>query len=149
LGLSKRYPENHEERVALLGRHNTVADHVVGAGESCFLFVMRFDGSPVWSDAEGHFGDVGIFEHAVSCVHDEAEADFFVAPLVCNSGRYDRLILATADDLTGPVLIANMARATAYAPYDGGADLIFPSRAEATEGRQRFARWLSRHPSGM
>jgi len=36
-----------------------------------------------------------------------------------------------------------------YAPYDGGADLFFPSTWERDLARDRYRAWLSRDPGGL
>jgi hypothetical protein len=156
---SKRYPESSSEQSEILRRHNEVAQWVLGNDAECILFFTTYGESPRWSDhrvttgrdAESiRFLDrlAPRYFQSVSEEGDET-IQVFAVPHVWKQGSLDELILMCADDVCGDVLLANLPRGTAYAPYDGGADLFFSTSLDVVEARTEFADWLSPLPSGL
>jgi hypothetical protein len=80
----------------------------------------------------------------LSIKDDNDPIHFFGALFKSNSVNLQPLILAAADDSTGQILFANFERASAYAPYDGGADLFFPTHSLAADALRNWEPWLSR-----
>lgn len=153
---SKRYPKDGPEYAELLRRHNEVATGTLGAQGSCVLFVGQFARSPGVPEATdlpsvdtGRW--VGIAELSASL--DEEEGDDWIRvaamPVRWQSGRFDTLIRAAAEDKTGPLLFANLDIAQAYAPYDGGADLFFNTSESVEAMRARWSDWLSSRRDGL
>jgi len=64
------------------------------------------------------------------------------------SAAFDPLLRAVADD-RARALFANLARRTAYAPYDGGADAFFGSVHAVSRAKAAWAGWLSTMSSGL
>ena len=79
----------------------------------------------------------------------EEQFEFFALNITWRSGAFDELLLAVAQERVGPILFANIENRSIYAPYDGGADLFFPSSAAAELAKQHFAYWLSKREDGM
>ncbi len=140
---SKRYPDSEPEYTELLRRHNEAATIVLGDGEACIAFFVSFgeEEEPPFLDA------VTIPE--LSSFPDAEDCTIAAAPIVWQQGHFDRVIRAVADETFRGVLIANLRRRTAYAPYDGGADLIFESQDAARQGRDRLSDWLSMRADGL
>jgi len=63
--------------------------------------------------------------------------------------EYDALIRLVADDEAPRLLFAGVARATIYAPYDGGADLFFSSPTAVEVAKSEFRPWLSAREDGL
>lgn len=74
---------------------------------------------------------------------------FFATRQRWHTGAFDELNLMCADGIAGPYLFANAEKGSAYAPYDGGADLFFSSANAVSEARQKFSEWLSTTESGL
>jgi hypothetical protein len=145
---SKRYAETEAEHAELLRRQNTVATYTLGEDAGCVIVVTRFGNVTQWqSSDEIPLG--GTPEHVLSAQEDGDEYQFFALPVVWREGVFNELIVAVANDRTGPVLFANMQQGCIYAPYDGGADLFFPTAAAALTGRSRFKPWLSDRADGL
>lgn len=151
LPLSKRYPDNDNERTELVRRHLEVAAALLGEQASCTLFLRSF--GPV---DEMNAGLILGFERSdlthlpeLSVIDDHEELHFFATPFPWNEERLKQLILAVADELSGPMFFTNLERGTAYAPYDGGADLFFSSRHEVDVARTRWTDWLSDRSDGL
>ncbi|MCD0245873.1 hypothetical protein JWH04_12760 [Xanthomonas melonis] len=149
LPLSKRYAEIEAERSELLHRQNAVASYVLGEGADCVAFVTRFGQSTDCALPEGLPLGLPEPECVLSVNDDDNEIHIFALPVVWHEDSFNEIILAAADDRTGPLLFANLQRGSAYAPYDGGADLFFPSTNAASSARARFRPWLSTREDGL
>lgn len=69
--------------------------------------------------------------------------------VIWQSGAHDDLILETAEWKIPQIVLANLAGGSAYAPYDGGADLFFACGEDFALAREQWKEWLSPHPSGL
>jgi hypothetical protein len=154
---SKRYPEDAADYAELLLRHNEVATTILGVRLPCLLFIGRFRSSPSASgvsdvpDLEGvRFVDVSKLSTPSDNAPDRIDRLHVAAGLVeWERGRFDRLIQASAEDKTGPVLFASIKSEEAYAPYDGGADLFLNSPERVQVMKQRWSAWLSSRRDGL
>lgn len=151
---SKRYPDTEAEYGELLRRHNEVATVVLGEGEECALFVTTFGEHgaalterelPVIHDAT--FVDVS--ELATEQKSEPLSANVAVALVSWRRNHFDSLIRAVADESAGAVLFANFRRSTAYAPYDGGADVCVGAPEQVAPGRKQWSGWLSPREDGL
>ena len=161
---SKRYPEDEAEYAELLRRHNAVAGDLLGPQSVVVLIVC------LYGDERGVYGGGDKkLELPVPLVEplrllrrvdprelhpqaDPAEDSYGYLSAACvawSPGVLDPLIRQVADDQGPQLLVASENARYVYAPYDGGADLFFPSAAERDRARERYAAWLSREPSGL
>jgi hypothetical protein len=146
---SKRYPSCATEYEEILNRHNTVAAYVLGEGSKCSLFIARFGENREWSDAT-FLPLVGEMpRHAIASEDPDEPIQFFGLQVTWHWSVFDKLICAAADDQTGPILFANTATQTIYAPYDGGADLFFSSPSAIAVAKSKFRPWLSAREDGL
>jgi hypothetical protein len=149
---SKRYPDDESERMEIVRRHLIVADCVIGNAD-CILFVTRFGSSVDPAHASLSGWDDLTFSHVEALdIEEEDWSDsirFFAAPFRSSPENLRPLILASAEDSLGSILFANFERGTAYAPYDGGADLFFPSHSQAADARSNWKPWLSFREDGL
>ncbi len=146
---AKRYPGSDDERRFLLQRHNAAALHVLGAGSQCLLFVMRYGDDTRWAASEDFPLAGAAPVHALSLMHDDMQLQFFTRSVKWSATRFDAVILAAADDKSGHLLFANMSRRSIYAPYDGGADLIYPSTASREQASSTLVAMLSKCDDGL
>lgn len=156
---AKRYPESTKEKEEILRRHNAVANYVLG-DSPCILFFPRFGESKSWSNYDikkirnsGSFKLLNSFtpEYVMSCAVEDHDGpiQIFGARQAWHANKFDKLILESAEDRTGPLLFANVAKGTAYAPYDGGADLFLESPESVVLARKKFLDWLPDTASGL
>ena len=61
----------------------------------------------------------------------------------------DGLLELVARDTVANVLFVGTRQQCLYHPYDGGGDVLLPSRAVTDAMRARYTGWLPRHPSGL
>lgn len=146
---SKRYPGCPTEYEELLNRHNTVAAYVLGEGNQCSVFVTRFGENREWSDSNLSSLMGGIPTHAFASEDLDEPMQFFSQQVTWRRSAFDALICAVAEEKTGPILFVNTATQSIYAPYDGGADLFFPSSAAVAAARAQFRSWLSAREDGL
>ncbi|MFF3521382.1 hypothetical protein ACFYYQ_11815 [Streptomyces albidoflavus] len=59
------------------------------------------------------------------------------------------MLRAIADDEVSGVLIIDTGMRRVLHPYDGGADVLLTTPGERDRMHDRYADWLSRHPSGL
>ncbi len=146
---SKRYPECQTDHQEVLQRYNLAANQVLGEASQCMLFITRFGELSTWNEKDetplGGKHPKLAFSHGV----DDDAIHFFALPVCWRANKFNELLTATANDQTGPILFANLSRKTAFAPYDGGADLFFQSESERNLARTSWSSWLSKRPDGL
>ena len=146
---SKRYPENQADYQEVLRRYNSVATDVLGEGSLCTLFITRFGENQVWSKRDemplGNKTPQHVFGHGL----DDDAIQFFALSVCWRANNFDELLTSVANDQTGPILFSNLAKQTAFSPYDGGADLFFQSECERNTAKTVFAPWLSERQDGL
>jgi hypothetical protein len=148
---SKRYPDSAEEYAEVLRRYNATALHTLGPDAECFLFVTRFGADRQWKydDIMSQTLNKIEFAHVMSHGEKDDVLQLFVTPVIWQTGAFDVLLSAVAEDQTGPVLFFSPTRRSAFAPYDGGADLFLASAEEAQKAKTHFAAWLSLRSDGL
>lgn len=146
---AKRYADSDKERMEVLRRYNETAQELLGQDSNCVLFATQFGEKRSWDpDEQGPLDQLPL-THVMADSEEDDAMQFVAANITWRSGDFDLLLSAVADDKTGPVLIFNPERQTAFAPYDGGADLFFKSEEDAHRTRQMFQSWLSDRPDGL
>ncbi len=144
---SKRYPESVRDYSEMLDRQNSVAEYTLGKRSECLLFFTRFGEERELTSDELPFLNAAP-EHVMSLNGDD-EYHFFALYVTWQREKFNELIVACANDQTGPILFANVATRRIYAPYAGGADLFFPGRSDVEAARSCFSNWLSKRVDGL
>lgn len=139
---SKRYADTNQERIDVINLHNEIADYVLGNEGKCVVFITLHGESKIYDYDTSSFFPIEP-RHFMSYKDDDDELKIFVAEIIWRKWSLDNLLLAIADDRYFSVLFANMSRRSAYAPYDGGADLFFSTVVDVTAARKKFAHWVS------
>ncbi len=148
----KRYPTTDLERVEVLRRHNDVATSLLGEGAECVAVVP-------WDCGAGGLGRVaraaGLgsveFVSLAPVPPDHASNEpicLFATTVVWKAGTHDSALMRVAEDEIG-ILFFSSDSGRVYAPYDGGADLFFPTEEERDLARARYRDWLSGRPDGL
>ncbi len=153
----QRYPSGAGDLRVLLARHNAVATAVLGSGSAIVVFAARHTLS-------AHRRPPACLRvlslqpaESVPPVPVEAfdEADepgslsFMAAPAVWSAGVFDFIIEAIAQDTVADVVFFSARTCQVYAPYDGGADLLFINRAARDQATHTFQAWLSDRADGL
>ncbi len=155
---AKRYGASGFEHAEVRRRHRAVAKDVLGENvHSVILFDDECDGRNVSNAAQaagmpsGHFPklwqlspdwwdeDTGVFACPI-CI--------FGAEGSLNPAQFDRLV----DEVSNArcqFVVTDFHSGRVYAPYDGGADLIYSTEAERDVAAERFSDWLSDREDGL
>lgn len=153
---SKRYAETDQEWAELFRRHNEVAREVLGLTGHAILFLHAWGNSEDLSTVFSSFAwsaglDFGGSTPTVYPDPDAAEPSLIVAGFLTSwpPRDWDSLLRDVAYYRLGAVLFLNPATGEAYAPYDGGADLILSDSARVVTLAVRWAPWLSSRADGL
>ncbi len=150
---SKRYPEVEADYRELLRRHNDVATAILGEGEACVLFVNSFAEQPTRPGRNDLPKIDGAKFHHVPELATEASDGIWTnvaaALITWRATHFDSLIRSVAAVTVGPILVANFERKAAYAPYDGGADLIVDTTESVALLKKKWRDWLSPRIDGL
>ena len=134
---SKRYADTEEEYAELLRRHNKVATDALGAGSRCYLIegfcIVSGDRRDGW----------------VLTLDGEELPRPEATEAIWSYGRHDALLRQVADWKTANIIFASPGSGRVYAPYDGGADLIYLNEQERDERKAVYRAWLSAYPGGL
>lgn len=150
---SKRYPENEQEYLEVLRRHNAVLQELVG--KSNVLVVLPeyseskeptkpelttiFPVTESWCSLEQHDED------------DDYELYWHLHVSEVNfTGReLNSLFRLVANDEAGNIMIINPCKGVVFHPYDGGADIVLASTKQRDQLKEKHNEWLSAHPEGF
>ena len=147
---SKRYPETESEFATILGRHNAVVELVIGTDE-CVLVGYDFagsDGLPAGHALAAWLPDAPPVMRLAAEDDDAEPVSLFAGRGAWYRGMLDGPLRAVADDELR-LLLMNWDTGAMFAPYDGGADVLWSSEAERDRARDVFSGWLSPNPSGL
>jgi hypothetical protein len=148
----KRYPDSPDEYGQLLSRQNTVATTILGASSECLLFFCGFpseSGAAVLDLLAVPSPECLWLPELAALAVDYEQIRIGAAVVSWRPGDFDDLLRARADDKVGPVLFANVKRPTAFAPYDGGADLFLDSAESIAACKRSWSAWLSSRADGL
>jgi hypothetical protein len=153
---SKRYPNNEDEYLEILGRHNTVLQELCGS-ESNVLVVLPeysedieptkpepelsslFSASEPWRTLAQHEND------------DDYESywHLHVSRIKFTGSEFNSLFRMVANDEVGNIMIICPSKGVVFHPYDGGADVLLATAEERDHLKEKHREWLSSHPEGF
>jgi hypothetical protein len=155
---SKRYPSTGREYAEILRRHNAVADWVLGESSPCAILLYAECSSPstnyigrLASLTDDSLPFVGRLPVTFWNEHDgvfDCPTCIFGGAVTWLRGAFDAFIMAASDERASGLFV-ELREGRVYAPYDGGADLFFPTILERDLARERFRPWLSSHTLGL
>ncbi len=147
---SKRYPDSDAERAVLLARHNAAADAIID-GAPCVLLGYDDTGSHALPGDHPLRAWLPNAPPVMRLAPEDEDSDatsIFAGRLPWRPGILDAALSEVAEDRLRLILV-NWATGAAYAPYDGGADLFWPTEVARDIARSRFSAWLSSHENGL
>ncbi|MFD4990834.1 hypothetical protein ACFWH7_03710 [Cellulosimicrobium cellulans] len=149
---SKRYAENATDYEEILRRHRTVLYELLGSADSRALhglYVIGVDWD--WRDLAAGWTKrhlPGAWPWRSSAPNGDDGHHYFWAASDPPEPEIDALLLGAADDQCHIVIGAHDL-SWLYCPYDGGADVLLPSKAERDALKERHTDWLSSYPGGL
>lgn len=144
---AKRYADTEAEYEEILARHNAAATAVLGEGTQCVLLVGLWPPNDLAVEANRLPDLPGVMFVELSDMPPSRDPDsgtvpFHAAEVVWRRGAFDDVIRDVADEKLPIIVFANLRQATAYKPYDGGADLICESPSQLANLSKEFESWL-------
>jgi hypothetical protein len=152
---SQRYAEGDLEYVELLSRHNQIAAEILGSDAEAILFIHAWGTVDAFRSSfigSGKAKEVGLSEDRLFTRGFSSEGENLVVGgrrIQWSEHAWDILLRDVADWRLNSVVLLNPESGEVYAPYDGGADLFLKTLERVAELRQRWASWVSNHPSGL
>ena len=148
----QRYPESLEDRSVLLNRHNAVVAALVGE-EPAWLVALSWEQTEALPLGHPLFPWIGLTPPAVRLGPEEDDEELpgltvFAALVQWHASDFEAALLEVAEDRLR-FLLMSAATGAVWAPYDGGADLIFPSEWERDIAALQFGAWKSSRPDGL
>ena len=150
LPLSKRLPDDETEYATILARHNRAIAAVVGTAD-CAVIGYDYAGAYVFPANHPLAAWLPRAPAVMRLAPEDEDSEpisVFAGRGTWSDGMLDVPLRAVADDHLR-LMVLNWDTGAAYAPYDGGADLFWPTTAARDRARQEFLPWLSSDPSGL
>jgi hypothetical protein len=150
---SKRYPQTEPEYTTILNRHYTVLTEL-DPGSSLLVVTSEWTNSPD-TTPQNRSRRAEVEPDAVhwqTLIEDPEEQDpefrshrqLYISERPWRPGVLDKLLRAVADDELAGVILAPEDLRWLYHPYDGGADVILPTKADRDALKERHRDWLPR-----
>lgn len=155
---SKRYPENEDEYLTILDRHNTVLAELAMPDERLIFVSTGFSDSreAVREDELLNSLDRGAQPWLTMLDHDFGEeanlqhySHAFMSRWTWKAGVFDKILRRVADWEIATVMILSTKNDWVFHPYDGGADVILATTEQRDRLKSKFEMWLSYREDGM
>ncbi|WP_007509911.1 MULTISPECIES: DUF3885 domain-containing protein [Pseudofrankia] len=154
---SKRYPTDETEYAIVLRRHYTVLS-ALAPGPDLLVVTSEWTenvepGSPVWptrsqiAPRAWHWRTV--LEEPDEAPEWRSYTQLYAEVMPWRQGAIDAVLRAVANDELANVILAPIDLGWLYHPYDGGADVILPTRERRDALKVQYRAWLSRHSLGL
>jgi len=153
---SKRYPENEQEYLEVLRRHNAVLQELCGAEGKIFVVLPEYSESGAPSKPEPELASLfPITEPWCTLKQNEDDDDhelywhLHVSEIEFTGSELNSLFRLVANDEAGNIMIIRPDKAVVFHPYDGGADIVLASTKQRDQLKERHHEWLSEHSDGF
>lgn len=153
---SKRYPENEDEYLEILRRHNLVLQELCGNGSKVLVVLPEYSEEIVPSRPEPAL--LKLFSTSepwctLKCHEDDDDYEsywhFHAAEIEFTGSELNSLFRMVANDEVGNTMIICPSKGIVFHPYDGGADVVLASAEERDRLKEQHREWLSSHPEGF
>lgn len=154
---SKRYPDDESENGIVLGRHYTVLSEL-DPGAVLLVVTSEWTEGPTttpqrWPRRSEIAPSAWHWRTLVAQPEEEPEyrsyTQLYAETIAWRPRAIDVLLKTVADDELANVILAPTDLRWLYLPYDGGADVILPTREQRDPLKAQHQEWLSRLPSGL
>jgi hypothetical protein len=142
---SQRYPANEDDFAVLLARQNTLAAEVLGEGAACWTvshIALPDEGedAPWLAESRAELARAGL-KPVMRAFHDDTHYEIFAGRVIWRNGAFDDMLrrIAAWEDICFWISDTG----AAFAPYDGGVDLILPDATHIVRMSRAHSDWLS------
>ncbi len=146
---SERYPRSEAEYRVVLRREEALAADVLREDGPCWLVVPVCE-RPAPAEEHRELPEApGLrLRRAMTGSVEGTDVTVWAARVTWRTGAFDAILRAIADDRLR-ALWASRTSPEAFAPYDGGVDVIAATPARRRALATKYAPWLPRTPGGM
>ncbi|MEU6205846.1 hypothetical protein ABZ814_19960 [Micromonospora musae] len=154
---SKRYADNEGEYAILLDRHYAVLSEL-GPGAVLLVVTSEWTEGPatapqMWPRRSEIAPSAWHWQTLLEDPEEEPEyrtyTQLYAETIPWRPVAIDVLLRAVADDELANVILAPTDLRWLYHPYDGGADVILPTREQRDALKAQHPEWLSQQSSGL
>lgn len=153
---SKRYPENEDEYLEVLSRHNAVLRELCGSESNVLVVLPEYSESKVPTKPEPELSCL-FSDSEPWCTQQQYEDDddyeyywhLHVSEINFTGSEFNSLFRMVANDEVGNIMIICPSKGFVFHPYDGGADVVLASTEKRDRLKERYHVWLSSHPEGF
>ncbi|WP_236647992.1 MULTISPECIES: hypothetical protein [Micromonospora] len=154
---SKRYADNESEYGIVLDRHYTVLSELDPGAVLLVVTSEWTEGPPttpqMWPRRSEVAPSAWHWQTLLEDPEEEPEyrayTQLYAETIAWQPGAIDVLLRAVADDELANVILAPTDLRWLYHPYDGGADVILPSRKQRDALKAQHRDWLSQESSRL
>ncbi|MFF4771755.1 DUF3885 domain-containing protein [Microtetraspora fusca] len=153
---SKRYPDNEAEYAVVLDRHHTLLSELDPGADLLVITAEWTDTAATTPQRWPRRSQVApSARHWRTLIEEPDDPEFraytqlYAELRPWRPGIIDAVLRAVADDEISGVILGPSDLRWLYHPYDGGADVILPTRSERDALKERHRTWLSKHPLGF
>lgn len=153
---SKRYPENEDEYLEVLRRHNLVLQELCGNGSRVLVVLPEYSEERAPSQPEPALVKIFSTSEPWCTLEQHEDGDDYesywhlhVVEVEFTGSELNSLFRMVANDEVGNIMIICPRKGIVFHPYDGGADVILASTEERDRLKEQHCEWLSSHPEGF
>jgi hypothetical protein len=153
---SKRYPEDEEEMLTVLARHNAILGELLGQESRVILLTTGYSDSAEPSPRSPELLTIDPTAMPWRVVPEQSEPNqdegyWYVAASewTWQPGTFDPLVRLVAEYRIANVMMVHPACRWMLHPYDGGMDVILESNAARQRLKLAHREWLSGRADGM
>ncbi|MDI5937357.1 MULTISPECIES: hypothetical protein [unclassified Micromonospora] len=154
---SKRYPDNESEYAIVLDRHYTVLSELAPGAVLLVVTSEWTEGPRLTPQMWPRRSEIAPFawywrtllEHPEEEPECRSYTQLYADTILWRPGAIDVLLRAVADDELANVILAPTDLRWLYLPYDGGADVVLPTREQRDALKAQHRDWLSQQSSGF
>jgi len=146
---SKRYADTPEELAEILRRANTIGDELFGDNPDCWMAHVSYycdRGGALEPQLQSLGLDLAYNDIDPSKDLDVSKVAIYAARVRWVAGAFDDALRRVANEEIYSLIWVSVATGTVFAPYDGGFDIIFPTREVAVRCGDLWPEWRSVYP---
>lgn len=152
---SKRSPENEQEYLEVIHRHNVVLHELVG-NSNLLVVLPEYSESKEPTKPESKLAAIfPTTEPWCSLKQHEKDDDYelywhlHVSEVNFTGSELNSLFRLVANDEARNIMIISPSKSVLFHPYDGGADVVLASTKQRDHLKEKHKEWLSSHPDGF
>lgn len=153
---SKRYPENEDEYLEVLRRHNIILQELCGNESKVLVVLPEYSEKNMSTKPESKLSSLfPVTEYWCSLEQHEDDDDFesywhfHVSEVTFSGSEFNSLFRKVANDEARNIMIICPRKGIVFHPYDGGADVVLASTEKRDHLKVKHHEWLSAHPTGF